>query len=186
MIDTKELNKPQRSEKYIKAHYPELHDILINEYPEGLTWSERMYWYEHSITEHPTCEQCGREVDFINSQKGYRTYCSRECVAKAESRVSKYKNTCIKKYGVSNVSKLVDIKKKKRETAISHFGGEGFESELLKSKAKETCMDKYGVEWAINNPSIKEKALNTLNINYGVNIPLQSDEIRQKQCAACK
>ena len=182
MVDTKELNKPQRAEKYIKTHYPELHDILINEYPEGLTWSERMYWYEHSITEHPICKQCGKEVDFINPQKGYRTYCSRECTAKAESRVSKYKNTCIKKYGVSNVSKLADIKKKKRETAISHFGGEGFESELLKSKAKETCVDRYGVEWAINNPSIKEKALNTLNTNYGVNIPLQSDKIKQKQC----
>lgn len=182
MVDTKKLNKPQRSEKYIRTHYPDLYDKLINGYPSDLSWSERMYWYEHDLTKHPVCGCCGGAVGFINPRDGYRIYCSRECTAKAGSRTSRYKDTCLERYGVDNVSQIESVKRKKRDTAIGHFGGEGYESRSLRSKTKETCLERYGVEWAIKNPDIKNKALDTLRLNYGVDVPLQSGEIRQKQC----
>ena len=50
-----------------------------------------------------------------------------------------------KKYGVKNVSQLEEIKHKKEQTAISHFGVKyTLESPELTKKYEDTCFQKYG------------------------------------------
>lgn len=92
------------------------------------------------------CEQCGKFVkksivsfrdngypysdgfDFKNA-----TFLCREC---------NIKNTTKKKYGVDNVSKLENIKNKKKNTMITNYGS-NYQNII---NGRETILEKYGVE----------------------------------------
>ena len=51
---------------------------------------------------------------------------------------------------------------------------------LSKEKTKKTCLEKYGVDNPLQNEEIKEKIKNTCKEKYGVDNPLKNKEVRNK------
>jgi Protein of unknown function (DUF559) len=85
---------------------------------------------------------CKNECRFENMTRGYFKHCSRKCSFDylnksgkiVEAKINKNgfynnnrkqaKRTCLKKYGVENISQLEDIKEKKKETCLQNNGYE--------------------------------------------------------------
>lgn len=64
---------------------------------------------------------------------------------KLDSSIKLKKDTIYSIYGVDNVSKSEDIKRKKEEKSIQKYGTRNvFQAEEIKAKLAETCIKKYG------------------------------------------
>ena len=84
---------------------------------DELLASEECYWFLNDIVEFPKCKICGNSIESKCNFDGYRGsgYCSTKCSSNSELTRSKYKETCIIRYGTSNVSGSDTIKEKKKE-----------------------------------------------------------------------
>lgn len=178
-----EQPKSRTTSRYIKKNYPDDYNKIIN-YP-GCDFSEQLYNYLYNCPDH-ICPVCGNLTNFKTITTGYSEYCSLECAYKSTSRLEKYKNTCIKKYGVDNVSKNNEIKKKKENTIIKNHGGFGFASEDISIRSKQTVLKKYGVDNISKNNEIKKKKENTCLKNHGVTNILKLDSTRELAKKAVK
>lgn len=84
---------------------------------------------------------CINKTNFYNLTQGYHKHCSRECTkkdpefnkkifnSKMKSGIynnnrEKAKKTCIKKYGVENISQIDEVKEKKIRTCVNNNGYE--------------------------------------------------------------
>lgn len=174
--DIVKLNKSQLTEKFIKIHYPDFHTYIIESYPAELSWSEKLYWYVHKLTEHPKCPVCGNPTKFGNINLGYRHHCSLKCSNSDKDKIQKQQQTTLMHYGVLNPSQNDEIKRKKQETCNKHFDG-GYSSQYILNKRKETCRSKYG------NPNYNglEKARQTWLTNLGVDHPSKSKMVMEKK-----
>lgn len=75
----------------------------------------------------------------------------------------------LKKFGVSNVSKLASIKAKKIETCRRNFGVDNpQQSDIVRSKSIATNMKKYGGSNPRHDPRVVEKGKQTCMTLYGV------------------
>lgn len=64
---------------WLIAH-PDIHNYLLNRYPDSTQISEILYRIKHDIDVRPTCVVCGKPVNFIGELKGgYRQTCSVKC-----------------------------------------------------------------------------------------------------------
>lgn len=160
-----EQPKSRTTSRYIAKNYPEDYSKIIN--CPGQKFSEKLYNYLYNSPSH-ICPVCGKETPFRTIIYGYSEYCSVKCSYKGDSRIEKYKNTCLEKYGVENVSQNKDIKEKKRETITKNFGGFGWASKELSDKSKQTVIERYGVENVSQNEDIKKKKELTCKKNHGV------------------
>ena len=70
---------------------------------------------------------------------------------------SKYRKTCIEKYGVDNCYKDVSVKQQIAQTQTERYGGIGFASKELRAKSIETMMELYNVDHASKIPENYEK-----------------------------
>ena len=173
------------------------------------------------------CKCCGNEFESLISRK--QQFCSSKCsskyTAKDESRLQKIKQTklerygnesyvnpkkakktCLKKYGVDNVSKCDIIKNKISDTVKKKYGVEYyFQSQDIKDRVKEsfgvdnmsqlsevkervrdTVRNKYGVDNVFQSSEIKDKMRQTYQDKYGVDFPSQVPEIKNKKLNAFK
>ena len=116
---------------------------------------------------------------------------------KDKSIIQKQRVTNLKeKYGVENVYQLDKSKDKCKQTKLERYGDENFNNS---EKQKQTMLDKYGVTCGYNTgvaestirnnhhgnmgyaaKDIKVKIINTMNDRYGVEYPMQNDEILAK------
>jgi len=97
--------------------------------------------------------------------KSFRTiytigaYCE-ECTNK--TRIIKFENTIIEKYGVNSVFKLPEIQEKIKATNLQKRGVDhSSQCKEVKDKRKNTCLEKYGFHNAMQNPEIALKNLNS-------------------------
>lgn len=84
---------------------------------------------------------CNNQCNFYSLTKGYHKHCSRNCTKKDPLYIEKLinnktingvynnnrkkaKRTCLKKYGVENVSQIEEVKEKKKETCLENNGYE--------------------------------------------------------------
>lgn len=81
----------------------------------------------------------------------------------------KYKKTCLKKYGVDNVSKLTDIKKLKKGTFIKNYGVDNiFKDENFKNWIKE---NNFAWNNLTNEQNLERIKKQTISIkNYWMNL----------------
>lgn len=85
------------------------------------------------------------------------------------SQDQKCEYTCLKKYGVSNVSKLQTIKDKKEKTTAEHYGVKNpFQSPEIKEKIRETNLQNLGVEYPMQSPEVRRKSVEFYMKKYGV------------------
>lgn len=92
----------------------------------------------------------------------------------------KRKETNLKKYDVDNISKLEDIKNKKKETFEKKYGGFTLKSKTLKEKVDKTLIKEYGTTNIMSLDFIKNKIKETNLEKYGVEYPQQNEEIKTK------
>ena len=150
------------------------------------------------------CDVCGKEKEigyynYTNNTGSTGIYCcSQKC-----SR-GKAMTTCVKKYGVKNVSQNPDVKTKKAETTFSNYGVNhplqnkeikqkvidsnikkynckySFQNEDVKQKIKETNLQKYGVENFSQTKEFGEICKKSSIEKYGTENPLQNGKVKEK------
>ena len=93
----------------------------------------------------------------------------------------KYVSTCMERYGVEHVSKLDDIKERKKNTLIEHYGVDHqSKAEEVKRKKREKSIERYGTDCPLQAEEVKDKIKKTNLDRYGVECTFQSKEIREK------
>ena len=93
------LNPNHCREIYIKIHYKEFHQYLISNYPEELSFGERLYWFYNNINDYPKCKNCGKRTKFINALYGYNEYCCVKCSNSSKEKITQIKQTNQIKFG---------------------------------------------------------------------------------------
>lgn len=121
------------------------------------------------------CEVCGK--NFKREWPYDQKVCSKECrqilrrdpERRARIEQAKKKNL-LEKYGVDNVSKLPEVRKKISDNR---------KSEEFKEKVRKTSLEKYGVEHYRKDPGIQQKTKDTLIKHYGYDNASKVESIRK-------
>lgn len=146
-----DLNKDTR---WIEKNYPSFFCDISNYTSIDVPWKEKYFWSVNEIKDKPKCPICGNELKFLSIKKGYTKFCSRKCTA--IGTIDKKKNTCIQKYGVDNPMKSEMIKDKFDKLITEKYGVSNI-SKLLdtKDKKKNTMLLNYGVEYNSQRDEVK-------------------------------
>lgn len=183
-------------ESWVKENLPNLYNFVINN--DGKNISEKIYLIDNKKT---LCKICLLPTTFLSYNRGYRIYCSKKCsnndLDLITSKNENYKKTCIKLYGVDNVSKSDSIIEKIKEKRSK------LDFNIIQEKIKKTNLDRWGVDnpsklervkkikiqrslerWGVENPfqseEIKLKIKNKLVNKLGVDHPMKSGDIKEK------
>jgi hypothetical protein len=91
------------------------------------------------------------------------------------------KQTCLKNWGVENVSQSKHIIEKKRQTCLDNWGVEcSLHSADIKHLIQDKWLQKYGVVTPLSNEDIRKKISETNISRYGVENPFANKEIIDK------
>lgn len=142
---------------------------------------------QSEVTISAICDYCNKPYEtqystYYGSTNGLTTKCAcKNCASK------KLKDVILNTYGVENVSKLENVKEKKRQTAFEHYGVYNPQQSLeVQNKRKNTNLLKYGVDNPSKNKDIRDKAEQTMMERHGVSYPSQLKEFRDKSIATWK
>ena len=172
------------------------HDITIKQYYDTYIRKEN----------EGICPICGQETTFLGLTKGYSEHCSLICKGKDPKVKEKVENTCLDRYGATNVyasdygkqkiketcqirynadspQQNKEIREKTENTIKEKYGGLGFESKEITNKIKQTNLDTYSNE----NPAKfgSEKYKNAISNIYGEDNPMKVPEIKEKAKNTC-
>jgi len=106
------------------------------------------------------CKICGKPTEFVKQfSKGYQIYCSSDCRMLDQKYINnKALAEYFKKTGYKNPSQNPDVKKKKIETTIKHFGCSHINySDEIKEKRRKKYFEKTGFNHPFQNPEVKDK-----------------------------
>lgn len=167
---------------YFAKNYPDILD-QIEQFCSNIDvpFKQMIWHWVNVVSELPKCE-CGKKTSFNrNWLDGYKKSCSAKCAQSKKSTKEKRKKTVLKKYGVDNVAKSDDIKKKQAITNLERYGAtSSFQNHEVKMKWKSNIRLKYGVDHYFKTDEFKEKAKFTNNEKYGVDYFVQSSEYIKK------
>lgn len=128
---------------------------------------------------HISCDGCNKKMylsacDYFSRLHNGEYFC-RKCNRKFA------KDTCLKKYGVENVSMVDDFKEKSKMTNLERYGVEYASSaQWFRDEVKNTNIEKYGVESQLMRKEIREKIEKTNMERYGCKNPLQNKDVYKK------
>ena len=98
----------------------------------------------------------------------------------------KYKQTCLRRYGVENAFQTEEVKNKISETNIKKYGFKSFnQSPQSREKYKQTCLRRYGVENVSQSEEVKKKKEDTFLKHFGSKCNFSSKELREKYQQIC-
>lgn len=143
----------ETTHKIIKSSFINIPNTIIeylnNRYTDSSCIKETIYRIINHIEEHPLCPVCGKPLKFYGHTMNriYFNTCN-DNVCKQIVRQEKYKQTCLEKYGTTNI----------------------FSSEYGKEKLKETWLEKYGTTNPQGNAEIRKKSILTMKQKYGEDI----------------
>lgn len=167
------LYKPNRlKENFIKNNFNDFYQFIEDKY-SGDCFLEKLYVF---VNGHHRC-YCGSKTKFISFKKGYLEYCSISCSSNSDKTRKKYKDTCLLKYGVDNVSRVDDVKLKKKNSFYEKYGTSTY---LISDIAKNRMLDKYGVDNPFKLNYIQDKIKSTNLEKYGVECVLKTDMVKEK------
>jgi len=165
-------------QSFFRLHLKKCHNIKSKQYYD-------LYFKKENEGK---CFNCGKPTKYISFNGGYSRYCSYKCAGDSIETKNKIKNTkklvyndenynnrikakktCLKIYGVSNVSKNNDIKNKKVKTCLKNYGVKNYTiTKEFRERVKKTCIKKYGVDNPSKCEKFKEKRSKTIFDRYGV------------------
>lgn len=155
----------ETTHKIIKSSFVNIPNTIIeylnNRYIDSSCIKETIYRIINHIEKHPLCPVCGKPLKFYGHtmDRIYFNTCN-DNVCKQIVRQEKYKQTCLEKYGTTNI----------------------FSSEYGKEKLKETWLEKYGTTNPQGNEEIRKKSILTMRQKYGedINNPFQLTHSKEK------
>ena len=130
-----------------ETHFDSWASRKIKKHPNVLRYFETRYEFSSSIMEtlwrmkyhienRPKCPTCGKYTLFRGRPNQlFLKFCSIKCSTNSKDTQNKYKETCLKKYGVDNA----------------------FKSNIVKEKWKQTNKERFGCEYPSQNEKIKHK-----------------------------
>jgi len=126
---------------------------------------------------------CKTLVDklFIDIAYYAGAYC-KECTKK--NKAIKIKKTCMELYGVDNPSYLEDIKKKKENTYMVHYGDHPKRIKEVQDKYVQTCLERYGCINSAQTDDVKKKIKESFDEKYNGH-PMFNDDIKNKVKETC-
>lgn len=147
--------------------------------------STKLFWIFNGIKSwndtRVQCKICHKPLKNKNIQlyqKAYPLYCCRKCQSSDPDVRAKYRQTCIKHFGVDHNMKTKESKEKRVKTWLKTLGVTHPSKSLdVIKKIKQTNLLRHNVEWWNNREKIKQ----TVQKLYGVDYPFQNSEI-QKKC----
>lgn len=125
------------------------------------------------------CLECGKETDFITLIKGYRIFCSRQCLNQSQYHIKHCTETYTKNY-IDNKDNRRELNERIRNACLEKYNGIGFASQELTQKYNETMLLKYGHTNPSQVKEIQEKTKQTNTEKYGAENVYASDLIIQK------
>lgn len=163
-----------------KTITPKIQDYLINRFPDSQSIKETINRIKYQIFKRPVCPICGNSVKY-RSLNIFNTHCSYKCAAINKKTIAKREQTCVTKYGVSNISQLQKIKNKIKTTIINKYKVEHImQLPDIIEKRKQTNIKKYGVPYYIQSKIAKKQYKQTYLRKYGVAHMFQSPVIKNK------
>ena len=181
------------NERVFKKLFPVIYaNIMKMNWEDSWPFSQVLYHYFLKYTNSTeescgTCRNCGARTKFISFKKGYLPYCSSKCANSNKDKKQKCIDTCIDKYGVSNVFEDESVKQKAIETCINKYGvHHASQAQSVKDKTKSTCQERYGVDNPFQTEGFYEKASNTFKRKYGVEWCSKSPVIKDKTKSTCQ
>ena len=183
----------------INHHVLHIHNIQLKDYYDNFLKKEN----------NGLCLVCGKPTKFKDLIRGYSKYCSNICTQKDPLTLQKVKDSCLKKYGVTNAMKLKMTKDKLKKTCLEKYGVDNpsqsivikdkksctcrknfgvdnpGQSEEVKNKSKITCLERYGVDNVFKSKKVKDQIKDTLMSKYGVHHPYESKEIQERGKLTC-
>lgn len=147
-----------------------------------------------AIKELRKCDCCGKMYERRHSQhiasfKKWNKDLCLKCVRAGEfesQTQDRRKQTCMKKYGQDNPSKVVEFQKNREKTMIDKYGVVNyFQAEDFREKAIQTSKEKYGTDFPSQNSDVQKKGQETCLKKYGVSNATLNPDIRQKQIDTC-
>jgi hypothetical protein len=107
----------------------------------------------------------------------------KDCIKK--NKAMKIKETCIQRYGVINPSCIQEIKDKKEETYIEHYGMHPKKTEEVQEKYRNTCLKRYNTDNAAKTIEVKDKIKETFIEKYGGH-PMYNEVVKEKVKETCR
>ena len=95
---------------------------------------------------------------------------------------SKYKQTCIEKYGCSNPMKSNNIKNKVANTKLKRYGDAHYTN---REKAEKSFLKKYGVKSYMNTKQFREDSKKYNQTVFGKDYFTQTNEFQEKRKDSC-
>lgn len=125
------------------------------------------------------CLECGKETNFVTLVKGYRIFCSRQCLNQSQYHIKHCIETYTKNY-VDNKNNRKDLNERTRNTCLERYNGIGLASQELTEKYNETMLLKYGHINPSQVKEIQEKTKQTNIEKYGAENVYASETIKEK------
>ena len=173
----KTRNIPEEIKQYLYNRYNDIDNTTnINEIIQRIRFG---------IEQRPKCKVCNNNYTTYIRLGIYKATCCKEC--ENIYKVLRTKEAMLEKYGVDNISKLQEIKDKKKKSFNEHYPENSEKRTILyvnaSKKFKETCKEKYGAHPMqideIKNKSIKN-CKKTMLEKYGVENYWQTDIFKAK------
>ena len=195
-------NRPPRKHSLSKELVSSIYDQTQKFLPEDASLRERIFCLYHNLTERPLCPVCKTNKLRFNDEKFRYAYgCSQKCIQKNKVVRQKAEETNLRKYGVRHSMQSDSVKQKAKQSLLEHYGVDHpMKSDIIKQKIKKTNLERYGVESYSKTQQFKDfmksfmqsdkgqqilaKSRSTNNIRYGVDYPLQNDNLRRNALKA--
>ena len=147
-----------------------------------INYVQRIWHIRNNDFSIKVCPICGNPVKFCH--KEYVITCSKKCYKEyfnSNVRRNKFKETCLRKYGVENFSKSKEFIQKSKETSLRKYGTEYYQqTEEYKKRAKKTCLEKYGTEYYNQTEESKKRTRKTNLRKYGTEYYQQTEESKKR------
>lgn len=147
--------------------------------------------------------QCGTPVKWFRNGNCYRNTCSPTCAGKKSRKlkkeskksstpwyqdpvklaaaIEKRRQRCFEKYGVTSHQQRPDVRKKTAETNIKKYGySVPTGNSTIMAKAAATFKERFTKD-SDNHKKLIDKRKKTSLTKYGVEFPMQNDEIKNRQ-----
>lgn len=149
--------------------------------PKDARPAERKYCIDNNFSTRPVCAHCGKVEVKFQCTGYYSKYCSLRCAKNSPEAAEKYKQTCLDRYGVENVSQASEIKQKKIQSSYEHYGvAHPLQSSIIQQQIVATNLNAYGVRNVSQVQSVKDAKIATTLQHYGVENPYQAEEVKAK------
>jgi len=166
----KEKARPNTFSEELKTY---MYDLACLYGYEHYSIKQIFYLLKHGYKSIPICQLDGCNEKRIFNKSGCLT---KGCCAEHTRKINN-----LKKYGVTNVSHMQQIKDKIKNSAIEKYGVEfPMQNQQIKDKFVKTSVEKYGYSNPGKNKKIQEKIESTNLEKYGVKRPIQNEKIFKK------